>query len=237
VSPPITVAFLVCDRPALLWQVLAAWSKVRGVEDARLEFYCEPGSPESVALCEAVDFTERTVTVNPERLGHAWNMHSAMQAAFQRTGYVIQANDDYLPATDLLELHAWHRDYYADDDTVLALTSSRDTIPPFFDSLADVWRCGLIGALSGFHQRKWEWLAGRWAEGTANWWQWVNEKWLQSGPCLDVLFPAISRGEDIGDPHPVSFFIADIPPQEYREVTGWRERGYGWQRIIEERPQ
>lgn len=231
--PPITVAFAIYNRPPLLQRTLDAWSKVRGIEDARLEFYCEPGSPESVELCRSVGFTDAAVMENEKRLGHAWNVYWSMRLAFTSTDYVIQANEDYLPSTDILELHQWHRDNYATDETVLALTSSRDTLPPYYAGLQDVWRCQLIGALSGFHRDKWALLAARWDEGTMNWWQWVNERWLQSGPGYDVLFPAVSRGEDIGDYHPVSWFYPDPPPQEYREVTGMRERGTGFQRFIE----
>jgi hypothetical protein len=233
---PLTVSFVIWNRPHYLRRTLDYWSKVRGIQDAVLEFHCEPGCDESVGLCESVDFAERLVLVNQERLGHAMNVQKSMDCALDRTDYAIQAVEDFLPAADLLELHAWHRDNYRDDVTVLALTSGRD-VPADGGGLAPVWRSQLIGALSGFHREKWQLLSARWPEGFSNWWWWVDERWCMTDG-WDVLFPALSRAEDIGEfgstplPEPWdvmqarSCFIPDPPPQEYYEVRGKRERGF-----------
>ncbi len=241
----ITAAFPVWNRPAYLERVLGAWSRVRGVDEVVLEFHCEPGCPEAVELCREVKFAERYVYVNPRRLGHAWNVHKSMHWAFRNgAGYVIQALDDYLPSTDLLELHHWHRRNYATDPTVLGLRSGTDyeRPPPDGDPMGAVWRTQLIGALTGFHKAKWQRIAPWWELGEGNWWQWINEGWLQSGPRLDVLAPAVSRCEDIGavgsdgapDPVASSPLRADVPQQQYFEVQGLRERATGFQRYMEE---
>jgi hypothetical protein len=237
VPDPIVVAFPVWNRPHYLKRVLDSWSRVRGVQDAILEFHCEPGCDEAVELCKGVDFAESYLHVNHERLGHAGNVYSSMNNAFVVTDYAIQALDDMLPSTDLLELHQWHRENYRDDPTVLALTSGRD-FPAQGGGLAPVWRCQLIGSLSGFHRAKWDMLAARWGEGAANWWWWVDQEWCQKPGGYDVLFPALSRAEDIGEfgsnplPEPWavtqarSCFVADPPPQQYYEVAGRRECGF-----------
>jgi hypothetical protein len=231
---PITVTIQTYNTPQLLEQSLAGWAHVRGVGDTVFEFYCEPGGEESVALCEAVGFAERRVTVNKERLGHALNTLNAMDTAFTKTDYVVQGNNDYVPGADLLEMHAWHRAEYEHDSSVLAMTSGRD-IPAPGGGLDAVWRCQLIGPLSGFHKHKWAELSTRWSEATdKGWWEWVNTQWLQSGPCYDVLFPALSRAEDIGEYHESSCFVSDAPPQEYYEVKGRRERAAGFQRWWED---
>ena len=231
-STPIAVSFVTWNRADRLGRVLDAWSRVRGIGDAVLEFHCEPGCDEVTALCEAVDFAERKVFVNPSRLGHALNVQKSMDSAFRVTDYAIQACDDFVPAADLLELHAWHRARYADDPTVLALTAGRDV--PAEGGLAAVWRCQLIGALSGFRRDKWQLLSGRWAEGADNWWWWVDRHWCQEGG-WDVLFPALSRVWAIAE-EPEPSFADDIPPQEYFEVQGKRERADGFQRYVEEVP-
>lgn len=239
---PIIVTFPVYNRPELLKRVLESWSKVRGVEGVIMEFHCEPSNSGCAALCDAVDFCEKTVWRNPTRLGHALNVLASMNTAFQRTDYAIQALDDFVVSTDILELHDWHRAAYQHDGSVLAMTSGRD-VPALpvrrllkegrDDDLAAVWRCQLIGANSGFHRHKWEALAARWSEGAANWWGWVNMEWLQSGPGLDVLFPALSRADDIGDYHPSSCFVPDPPQQPYYEVKRARERASGFNRYLE----
>ena len=210
--------------------MLDGWAKVRGIQDAVLEFHCEPGCDEAVALCEEVSFAERHVYVNLDRLGHAMNVLQSMNCALSVFGkaqseYAIQANDDCVPSADLLELHAWHRDHYVNDPTVLALSAGRGDRAAD-GGLAAVWRSQLIGSMSGFHRDKWELLSARWAEGIANWWWWVDEHWLQGGPGLDVLFPALSRVDDIGAPGNTPSFVSDPPPQQYYEVPGQRELGF-----------
>lgn len=230
---PIVVAFPVYNRPDLLRRVLESWSRVRGVENAVMEFHCEPGCAEARELCHAVDFCEKSVFVNPTRLGHHLNVLASMSSAFGRTTYAIQALDDFIVSTDILELHEWHRRNYARDSSVLALTSGRDVPAHNRTDLDAVWRCQLIGALSGFHRDKWQKLADRWQEGAANWWEWVNLRWLQSGQGYDVLFPNLSRADDVGDYHPTTCFVADPPPQQYYEVSWARERAHGFTRSIQ----
>jgi hypothetical protein len=227
---PVVVSFVIWNRPHYLKRVLDGWSKVRGVEDAVLDFHVEPGCDEAAALCEAADFAERHVHVNPERLGHARNVQKSMNWAFHMTDYAIQACEDFLPSSDVLELHAWHRARYRDDPSVLALTSGRDV--PAEGGLAAVWRCQLIGALSGFHEHKWDLLDARWKEGLDNWWWWVDSQWCQAGG-WDVLFPALSRADAIAEDHQ-SCFVPDPPPQQYHEVQGRRERARGFSRYVEE---
>lgn len=235
---PITIAVITWNRPRYLEAALAGWSRVRGIENARIEFYVEPGCNETVEICSSVGFTETKVHVNRARLGHDANLFQSMARSFRETDYVIQTLDDYVPSTDLLELHAWHRERYDDDQSVLGLTSGRD-VPAAYGGLGGVWRCQLIGALTGFHRKKWNRLAARWHERqrSDNWWWWVNEHWLQSGPKYDVLFPALSRAENIGAldswGRPVlsyqaerSCFVPDPPPQAYYEITGYAERGF-----------
>jgi hypothetical protein len=244
VTAPITVTMTTWNRPAYLARTLAAWSQVRGVENTVFEFACEPGCDESIALCEAVNWTHRRITVNPVRLGHSANVLAVMNRAFQHphADYAIQAVDDFLPSTDLLELHQWHRDRYVNDPTVLAFRSGTDKKQE--GGLPAVWRTQLIGILSGFHQYKWQMLAARWDEHEQydNWWWWIDEAWCIGGH-WEILAPAVSRAEDIGEqganPLPTSWaamtaassFVQDVPRQEYFEMPGWRERGFG--RIVE----
>lgn len=230
---PIVIAFPVFNRPELLRRVLESWSRVRGIENAVMEFHCEPGCAEARELCRSADFCRSHLFVNPTRLGHHLNVLSSMNSAFTRTDYAIQALDDFVVSTDILELHQWHRTAYASDPTVLALTSGRD-VPAQSGAADAVWRCQLIGALSGFHRHKWQMLADRWQEGSANWWEWVNLRWLQRPGGYDVLFPALSRADDIGGGGtPSSCFLPDPSPVQYYEVKGSRERARGFTRYVE----
>ena len=69
--------------------MLDAWSKVRGVGDAVLQFRCEPGCDEVADMCAGADFAERQVAVNPERLGAAANTKLALDEACAASDYAI----------------------------------------------------------------------------------------------------------------------------------------------------
>ena len=231
------VAFTVWNRPRYLEQVLAAWSRVRGVEDSRLLFCCEPGCEESAEMCRAVSFADASVTVNDVRLGAMLNTKNALDSAFGDSDYAVLATDDFLPSTDVLELHRWHRDNYADDPTVLSLVCGRGVAAE--GGPAAVWRCQVMGWLPGFHQGKWAMLSERWEESArvaGGWYPWIDEQWCFARG-YDILLPALSRAQDIGEvgsqPLPCPFdqiesrcFSPHYPPQQYYEVRGRRERGY-----------
>ena len=232
------VSLIAWNRPHYLRQVLDAWAKVRGVGDVLFDCWCEPGCEEAVALCESVDYADRRVHVNPVRLGNWRNTQRSMDGSFEVAPYVIQAVDDNVPSADILELHAWHRDNYADDQSVLALAAGRNP-DPAEGGPAAIWRTQVMGWLPGFQRDRWEMLSARW-DGADHpqrgWWGWISESWCF--PCgLDILRPALSRAQDIGEvgskPLPYSFdmiyskcFSEDYPPQQFFEVPGKRERGY-----------
>ena len=231
---PMVVTFTVWNRPHYLRQVLDAWSAVRGIGGAVLEFHCEPGCDEAVDLCLGVGFAERHVLVNKERLGAAANTKAALDSGCARSDYAILAADDFVPSDDALELHAWHRDSYRDDPTVLALSCQRREAG-VEGGPAAVWRTQIIGWLHGFHREKWNLVSALWPPGV-EWYSWIDLEWCQ-GRGYDILRPALSRAQDIGEagwqPLPCPFdriqsecFSPHYPPQEYYEVKGRRERGY-----------
>ena len=233
---PMVVAFTVWNRPDYLRQVLAAWSTVRGIDKAVLQFHCEPGCGEVIQLCKEVGFADRQVHVNPAQLGAAANTKQALDGGCETSDYVVLATDDFLPADDTLDLHAWHRDNYATDPTVLALSCWRGD--PTEGGPAAVWRTQTIGWLHGFHRDKWALVSPLWDANQAHpgfWYLWIDEYFCQTRG-YDILRPALSRAQDIGEtgyqPLPGPFSQIQSPsfrphydPQHYREVPGRRERG------------
>jgi len=238
-DPPVVVAFTTWNRPHYLERVLDAWSRVRGIGSASLLFSCEPGCREVTEMCEAVTFADWTVTVNECQTGAMLNTRRALDAAFRLSDYAILATDDFLPSTDMLELHAWHRDNYRDDPSVLALVCGRGDAAD--GGPAAVWRSQVMGWLPGFHAAKWAVLSERWEESArvpGGWYPWIDSRFLLTGE-YDVLLPALSRAQDIGEAGgtgaaPSRCFSEHYPPQEYFEVTGKREHGLDFR--VEECP-
>lgn len=228
---PTVVSFTIWNRPRYLRQVLDAWRQVRGVSSVLLQFTCEPGCVESVELCRAVDFAEVRVQVNEVQLGAMRNTQWALDSAFRWSPYAILATDDFVPSDDVLELHAWHRDNYAGDPSVLALTCGRGQEAE--GGPGAVWRTQTIGWLPGFWFTKWAMLTRNFTESgqvPGGWYPWIDFCWC-IGRGLDVLRPALSRAQDIGEvggtgAAPSACFSPHYEPQQYYEVEGKRERGY-----------
>jgi hypothetical protein len=232
---PMAVAFTVWNRPHYLAQVLEAWSRVRGISDAVLLFSCEPGCDEAVDLCKGVDFAEGRVLVNSDRLGASLNTRQALDLGCRVSDYVIQATDDFVPSDDVLELNAWHRDRYRDDPSVLSLVCQRQEAG-VEGGPAAVWRTQITGWLPGFHREKWQRVSPHWTDPDLEWYSWIDLAWCQAQG-LDILRPALSRAQDIGEvgwqPLPYAFdliqsqsFSPHYDPQQYYEVQGKRQRGY-----------
>lgn len=231
------VALTVWNRPHYLRRVLDSWEKARGIGDVLLDFWCDPGCDEAVAMCEAVDFAPKRIHVNPVRLGDWRNVQQAFSGAFEVAPYVIHSPDDNIASSDILELHAWYRDTYADDQSVIATGAGRNP-DPAGGGPAAVWRSQVMSWMSGFHRDRWEMIAPYWEESNATvrgWWGWMSERWCFPGG-YDILRPALSRAQDIGevgnrpvvmfDWHLSKCFSEDYPPQQFYEVTGQRERGF-----------
>jgi hypothetical protein len=229
------IAFTVCHRPAYLAWVLQSWRDVRGIGDAHLIFRCEPGCDEAVALCEAVDFAERTVIVNPERFGVLGNPWQALNCGFAVADYVILAEEDLIVSTDALEYLTWCRDRYQDNPEVLAVTTHQYAEQP--------------GGVAGVMPQRFDqdpdphfWVWGTWRDRWENslrddWdftyrargWDWrVKDYWLMTRG-MRLMAPCLSRSQHVGRLGGVHCtpdqyetmrsrcFVPLIAPQEYAE--------------------
>jgi GNT-I family len=199
----LTVAFTVTNRPGYLAQVLESWSRVRDIGDAHLIFRCEPGCPETVALCEAVDFAPHTVTVNPRRLGVLANPWHALDDGFKRGDFTVLAEDDLIVSFDVLEYFTWCAQRYRDDPEVLAVTTyQREAQPGRYAAVRPVnWELD-----DGWHFWVWGTWADRWARLRPDWdftyahkgWDWrIRDHWVL-GQGLKIMAPAMSRSQHIG---------------------------------------
>jgi hypothetical protein len=224
------------NRPHYLKETLASWGQVRGIGDARLVFRCEPRCPEAVALCEAVTFAERTVTVNRERFGVLANPWHAMEQGFTAGGFTVLAEEDLVVSPDVLEYFTWCQ-RYRDDLSVLGVTTyQRDARPG-----------GLAGAgpadwsdPDGFHFWVWGTWKDRWERLLrGSWdflyarkgWDWDIRDRLVTGAGMTMIAPSLARSQHMGRHGGTHCTPAQhdavlsrcyagggVPPQEYREV-------------------
>jgi hypothetical protein len=243
----IEIAFTVHNRPKYLRETLDSWSQVRGIEDAHLNFRCEPGCYEAQQICKEFAMPPRNgwTEVNQEKLGVLRNPWQALTDAFSfdDADFAVLAEEDITVSPDALEFFAWCQ-RYRDDPLVLAVSlHQRDAQP---------------GGLAGVTTARWDydgahmWVWGTWRDRWENllrddWdfsyeengggelqrgWDWrLRNKWCL-GQGMRVIAPCMSRAQHIGKyggahATPAQFaglksrcFAGpDVGPQDYREVT------------------
>lgn len=121
------------DRPHYLAQSLDSWSAVRGVEDWAFVFAVEPG-PHAAECSELIRHRlaacEVDVVLNPVRRGVLGNPHFVLGLGFERSEFVVLAEEDVLASNDVLEFFAYGNAAFSDDADVLAVCASGlDTAP------------------------------------------------------------------------------------------------------------
>jgi hypothetical protein len=207
--PPTVVMTVSGDRPDYLAEVLATWSRVRGVGACRFGFRVEPG--ERVERCrEVIDAfaadsgAEVHVTVHEQRLGVRANPHDALDWAFG-TGapFVVLCEEDIVVADDVLELLTAGAAAYADDPSVLALCAFSDRPAPQPDDVVtetpfSAWVWGTWADRWHSHLEA-EWFPAARAphEGGKAGWDFGVER-IATARGLRFLGPAASRSDNIG---------------------------------------
>ena len=147
------------NRPKYLRQVLASWAACPGIQQARLEFLCEPGCPETPVIAAAASAwcDDVTVLVNPQTHGVLSNPWFAFQHGFEHSRFVIVGEDDTIVAPDVLGFFAQADAMYRARPEVLAVTPFRHHAPPDPDLAA-------IGLTTAFESTVWATWEDRWTE-------------------------------------------------------------------------
>lgn len=242
------ITFTIHNRPHYLRQTLESWAQVRGIGDADLIFCCEPGCPEAVGICEAVDFGRTSlVAVNSQRLGVLANPWRAFDMAFVHgeihgTDFAVLAEEDLTVSTDVLEYFTWCQ-RYRDDPSVLGVTTYQHHSQP--GGLAAVGPADWARD-DQFHFWAWGTWRDRWESLLRDsWdltyeengggicqrgWDWKIRNTLVCGQGMKMIAPSIARSQHIGRDGgvhctPDQFeallargYVQDVPPQDYCET-------------------
>ncbi len=234
------IVFTAFNRPLYMRETLDSWSRVRGVSQALLDFHIEPGCTDMDEVCEDVGFAERTLHVNPQRLGVQRNPWSALNCGFlyresmKPDDFVILAEDDFVVSTDILEWFSWARAEFYHDESVLLVSSNQYEEQPggLGQALFIPWFPGWVW---GIWRDRWEKLiAPDWTfEYEHNGWDWrITDHWCTEMGKVCVV-PAVSRSQHIGEYFGVHTipgqwfrdqqsrcFQSEVPPQIYQRPVG-----------------
>ncbi len=101
------LVFTAYNRPRYFETVLYTWAQVRGFHDWQPQVFLEP-SEHAARMNTLAHLTGITVSHNPHRLGVLTNPWHALDTAFRDgADFVVLAEDDLLPSTDVLEFFTW----------------------------------------------------------------------------------------------------------------------------------
>jgi hypothetical protein len=191
------ITMVLFNRPAYTREVLEAWRKCHGIQNYSMRIHIEPGCDEVIELARSIDFCERTMYINRERLGIGINTKMTLEDGFEHSDFIIHCEDDTVPAPDLLAYMEHCRYMYKFDQEVFSVASyNRD--PKQDDKLYAVARRRYFTC----------WLYGlwrdRWASGLRyNWSRDIKayathtKNWMQSRNMVEI-YPLLGRSQNIG---------------------------------------
>lgn len=118
-------------RPYYLEETLAAWERVRGLDGIRKFCVCLGASEKLAEAREVIEAFAERVSVPVEiwedngTLGPWRTLAQGGNRVFgdPGAGFIVVAEEDILPAEDMLEYLAWGRDEFADDPAVLVVNA------------------------------------------------------------------------------------------------------------------
>ena len=208
---PLTIAMTVSgDRPGYLADVLATWSRARGIGVCRFGFRVEPGAQvdrcrEVIDAFAADSGTEVHVQVHERRLGVRANPHHALSTAFATdAGFVVLCEEDIVVGDDVLEFLVSQADALADDPSVLAVCAFSDRpAPQPVDVVADgpfcawVWGTWVDRWRTHLEQQWFDAAQSREPFGK-NGWDFGVER-IAAAAGLRVVTPLASRSDNIGE--------------------------------------
>ncbi len=118
------VVMTVCQRPFYLKPVLDGWSKVRGVDKWPFIFMVE-NTPTRDGMLRVINEWEhpsflKNIVLNDKKLGVLENPYQGFNLAFVNWDFVVLAEEDLLPATNVLEYFEFASEFaYRDPKTVI----------------------------------------------------------------------------------------------------------------------
>lgn len=114
------VSLTATSREEYLREVLLSWRKARGVEDYHFIFNVEPINTDIEQICRRVDWVSSETIVNPSVYGPLGNPWYAFERGFDKSDYVILAEDDSIVSEDVFEYFEWAEKYRTDSECIAA---------------------------------------------------------------------------------------------------------------------
>jgi len=190
-----TITLTGFKRPAYMVQVLAA---LKQNDTSGYTLYCglEPGCPETVAICQAIDWMPTVIVVNDARLGVKLNPFSIISRAMNDgSEFNVVIEDDIALSEDALGLANW-----------FSLRSSDYLALCFFNFASqlerrnDIFETNHFTSVGGFAFSVYAWrrlIEYIWCKDERGWDFALNEL-TENSAIIKTLHPGLSRARNLG---------------------------------------
>jgi hypothetical protein len=189
------ITMVTYQRPEYTRQVLEGIKNCVGSENYTVLIHAEPGFSNVIDVINSMkEHLNINLTVNGRTLGADQNVFNVLEHGFSWSDYVILLEDDDMPAKDCLKYFEWARDTYAEDKTVMTVTSyERAGCEPvdYYSVFKNHW----------FTPWGWATWKDRWDEIRPKWFHplgWDSAVLDTFGPNRHQIKPKLSRTQNIG---------------------------------------
>jgi hypothetical protein len=204
------IFFTVFNRPEYLKQTLEQWEKVRGLDQYDIYFRIDPSNSTEDVVEEINKFSSRVNAsvksiLNLEKQGCAHNTWNGFNSLFDEYNFVVLAEDDILPSTDVAEYFTFLERKYTDDLEVLTISANYE-LPsnnPHAVSKLDIFRGQIWGTWKNrwdnFIKDTWDFDYSSGDNGGPSGWDWNLTLRVIPNNKLKSIAPHSSRSQHIGE--------------------------------------
>ena len=204
------IFFTVFNRLEYLKQTLDQWKNVRGLDQYDIYFRVEPSELTEDVVDEISKFSNSVNTsvrsiLNLEKQGCAHNTWNGFNSLFDKYNFVVIAEDDILPSTDVAEYFTFLERKYTDDLDVLTISANYE-FPgndPYAVSKVDIFRGQIWGTWKNrwdsFIKDTWDFDYSSGVDGGPSGWDWNLTLRVIPNNNLKSIAPHSSRSQHIGE--------------------------------------
>lgn len=230
------IFFTVYNRPDYLKETLSQWKNVRDLSDYDMYFRIDPSDATEQVIEEISQFSNSTnlnvkTILNLEKQGCAHNTWNGFNTLFDSYEFLILAEDDIIPSTDLGNYFTFLERKYRDDNEIAVISANYEFPEYSRDS---------VSRLSVFRGQIWGTWKDRWNNYIKDTWDFDYSSGVNGGPSgwdwnltlrvlpennLKTIVPHASRSQHIGvnGLHCDEYIFEDTQMKSFKLHREWKD--------------
>lgn len=230
------IFFTVYNRIEYLKSTLEQWKNVRGIENYDIYFRVDPSDITEDIIEEINNFSNNINTntktiLNLEKQGCAKNSWNGFNDLFKSYDFVILAEDDILPSTDVLEYFTFLERKYRDDNEIAAISANYEFsgYEPYAVSRVNIFRGQIWGTWKNvwekFIKDTWDFDYSTGVNDGPSGWDWNLTLRVLPQNNLKIIVPHSSRSQHIGvnGIHCDMYLFDETQMKSFKLERPWKE--------------